>query len=178
MNTYIVLFRGINVSGQKKMLMAELRDLLSEIGFNKVLTYIQSGNIVLKSEMTASEVEERIHTAILSHFGYDVPIVVRTPYEIQKIIDACPHHGEKKEKSYFTVLKTEPSQEAIEELQKIDYPNEEIVVTKACVYGFFALGAGKAKFNNNLVEQKLKVQATSRNFRTMMKLLSLSSDID
>ena len=104
--------------------------------------------------------------------------MVRTPTEMQNIMDKCPYNDEKREKCYFTILKTEPSREAISELEKLEYPDEEFVVTKECVYGYFAWGAGKAKFSNNLVERKLKVQATSRNFRTMMKLLSLCSDFD
>lgn len=160
------------------MPMAELRELLNKSKFKNVKTYIQSGNIVLKSDKPSQEVDQNIHDGIKSKYGYDVPIVVRTPSEMQKIMDACPYEGEKKEQSYFTILKTKPSEEAIETLNEVVYPNEEFVVTETCVYGHFALGAGKAKFSNNLVERKLKVQATSRNYRTMMKLLSLSTDLD
>lgn len=178
MKTYIILLRGINVSGQKKMPMAELRELLNKQGYESVTTYIQSGNIILRSILTASKVELNIHKAIESHFGYDVSIVVRTPAKLEEIMNKCPYEEEKREKSYFTILKSKPTNDAIQVLEKVNYPNEEFVVTKNCVYGYFALGAGKAKFNNNLVERKLKVKATSRNYRTMMKLLSLSSDLE
>ena len=178
MNTYIALLRGINVSGQKKIPMAELRKLLSDSGFKNVQTYIQSGNAIFQSsEENKSVLENTIQKAVLSHFGFDVPILVRTETEIQNILETCPFFEEKKTNSYFSLLHSIPNKSLIEETHLISYPNEEFHITNHCVYFFSSAGYGNAKCNNNFFERKLKVSATTRNYKTMVKLLSLCAEI-
>lgn len=74
MEKYIVLLRGINVSGKNKLPMAELRDLLNNLDFKNVETYIQSGNIILESNKTKSVICKLIKKKIFAQFGYDVPV--------------------------------------------------------------------------------------------------------
>ena len=176
MQTYIALLRGINVSGQKKVPMAELREVLTKTGFSEVQTYIQSGNVVFKSsERDTNSLEERIKTAIKTHFGFDVPTLVKTHLDIEVILESCPFSEDKKEKSYFTLLHSKPEVGIVNEVSKLIYPNEEFTITNQCVYFYCATGYGRAKMNNNFFERKLKVSATTRNYKTMLKLLSLST---
>ena len=176
MNTYIALLRGINVGGHKKTPMAELRSHLGKLGFENVQTYIQSGNIVLQSKIESkAKIENLISDSILDHFGFEVPVVVKTHSELLSILDQCPFSKEKKENSYFSLLYKQPDNSSIEEANKISYPNEEIVVTTNCIYFYCSMGYGRAKFNSNLFEKTLKTKFTARNYRTMMKLLELSS---
>ncbi len=175
--TYIALLRGINVSGQKKVPMAELRALLSEEGLANVRTYIQSGNVIFQSsEQNISQLELRIHNAIKSHFGFEVPILVKTPEQMQEIFDTCPFPEEKKINSYFMLLYATPDSQLVAEVSKLTYPNEEFIITNTCIYFYCAVGYGKAKFGNNFFERKLKLTATARNYKTMVKLLSLSTE--
>ena len=174
MKTFIALLRGINVGGHKKILMADLRALLESKGLINVQTYIQSGNVVFNSFVKASECEELISKAIQKKYGWEVPVLVRTPNEIKNIMNNCPFSEEKKQKSYFTLLSEAPDQDLIEETQSMSYPNEEFIITYSCIY-FYSENYGKTKFNNNFFERKLKVRTTARNYRTMMKLVSLSS---
>ena len=175
MKTYIALHRGINVSGHKKILMADLRLLLEKLGLQNLQTYIQSGNVVFSSSEKQQDLETTIHEAILKKYGWEVPILVKTASEINSILDDCPFPQEKKEKSYFVLLQSVPSFSTISETKKINYPNEEFVITNSCVYLFSELGAAKAKLSTNLFERKLKVKATARNYNTMVKLLSMAS---
>ena len=79
MNTYISLLRGINVSGQKKILMAELKALYEDLGFTNVKTYIQSGNVVFEyKETEASTLQEMIFAKINNHYGFEVPNLILT----------------------------------------------------------------------------------------------------
>ena len=79
MKTYIALLRGINVGGHKKVSMAHLRDVLTKSGLENVKTYIQSGNVIFQSlKENKGELEVLIHNAIMAHFGFDVPILVRS----------------------------------------------------------------------------------------------------
>jgi len=178
MKTYIALLRGINVGGHKKISMAELRELLSKVGLKDVQTYIQSGNVVFKSsEGNKEKLKLKIHNAIKKHFGFEVPVLVKTPERLQQIFDECPFPEEKKVNSYFTALYTIPDNNLVEGVSQISYPNEEFVITESCIYYFCSVGYGNAKFNSNFFERKLKTTATARNYRTMVKLIAMSSVI-
>ena len=177
MNTFIALLRGINVSGQKKVPMVELRSLLSDLGLKNVQTYIQSGNVIFQSsEENRTALENLIQKAILSHFGFEVPVLVRTATEIKDILDACPFLEEKKMNGYFTLLHSAPDTSLIKETHLISYPNEEFHITSQCVYFYSTSGYGNAKCNNNFFERKLKIDATTRNYKTIVKLLSLCAE--
>jgi len=178
MITYIALLRGINVGGHKKVPMAELREVLTKSGLENVKTYIQSGNIVCDyKKIDNSELEVIIKNAIAAHFDFEVPVFVRTPIELKAIFDACPFPEEEKVESYFTLLQKTPLFELVEEVGKKSYPNEKFRVTGDCIYFFSSIGYGKAKYNNNFFEKKLKVSATARNYKTMVKLLEMTGII-
>lgn len=170
MTKYIVLLRGINVSGKNKLPMKDLRELLNSSGFQNVQTYIQSGNIVLDSDQSAKEVEEGITKSIKAQFGYDVPAFAYTVGDWKQILKDCPYEeGEKK--IYFTFLDRIPEMTEIE-IKKAE--TDEFTIANNMVY-LFCLSYGKTKLSNNLFENKLKVNATSRNFRTVNKLLELTT---
>jgi len=175
MKTYIALLRGINVSGHKKILMADLRILLEKSGLQDVKTYIQSGNVICSSSEKKEVVSKIISDAILKQYGWEVPVLVLNSTEIKSVFNNCPFSEEKKEKSYFILLKSRPTNEVILETIKLSSLNEEFVITGFCVYIYYSLGAGKSKLGINFFERKLKVKGTSRNFRTMKKLLEMSS---
>ena len=88
MNTYIVLLKGINVGGHKKVPMAELRELLSKLGFENVHTYIQSGNVILQSlEKNTLKIEETIKNAMLDYFGFVVSVLVISRPNLKRVFD-------------------------------------------------------------------------------------------
>ena len=177
MKKYIAFIRGINVCGQKKVPMVELRGLFQHLNFNNVQTYIQSGNVIFQSiEINKTVLENSIQKAMLSHFGFDVSVLVRTSVDIKTIMDSCPFSDEKKLNSHFTLLHTTPNEKLKDETSLINYPNEEFLITDRCVYFFSSSGYGNAKCNNNFFECKLKVSATTRNYNTMIKLLSLCAE--
>jgi uncharacterized protein (DUF1697 family) len=174
MKTFIVLLRGINVGGHKKVPMAELRELLSKRGFDTVKTYIQSGNIMLQSSGDKIEIELKVKEAIQSHFGFDILVIVRTRTDLMRIFDACPFSEEKKENSYFVLLSEIPKPELVAEVMKITHDNEVFSVIDDCIYFHSSVGYGNSKFNMNSFEKKLKVRATSRNYKTTVKLIAMS----
>lgn len=181
MQTYIALLRGINVSGVKKIKMADLRIMMSDIGFIDVLTYIQSGNVIFKSETANShDLAQEINTGIQDVFKFDVPVLVKTRDEIVRILDGSPYKKSEDleaNKIYYTLLKNSPEQNNLVALDQNNYPNELFTIHDDCVYLNCINGAGKSKLTNNVIERKLKVQATSRNHRTMLKLLDLASEV-
>lgn len=175
MKTYIALLKGINVGGHKKVPMADLRDLLSKSGFEDVKTYIQSGNVILKySEENTQNIETIIQKVISTYFGFEVSVLVRDREHLKRIFDNCPFTEEKKSKSYFTMLKDTPNNELVKIASEKVYDGEEYYIINDCIYFYCEKGYGKAKFNMNFFERKLKTTATARNYNTMVKLLSLS----
>ncbi|MEN1784038.1 MAG: DUF1697 domain-containing protein [Bacteroidota bacterium] len=175
MNTYIVFLRGINVSGQKTLKMVALKQALEEEGFVKVQTYIQSGNLVLRSSGTSKQVSKQISALIFDKFAYKVPALVTTAAAIKAILSINPFKtvGEPK-KLFFTLLFLTPAQTAAETFNALQFKTESFYLTENCVYLYCKVGAGKAKLNNNLIEQKLCVTATTRNLRTLEKMIALA----
>ncbi|MEO0573487.1 MAG: DUF1697 domain-containing protein [Bacteroidota bacterium] len=178
MKTYIAFLRGINVSGQKKIKMADLRASLQRQGLKNVHTYIQSGNVIF--DVLSTEVKElgtQIEKTIEADFGFEVPVLLKAPKEIQGIVDNNPFKGEIDPKGlYFALLHKAPSNELISSFQELKFDNEDFHYTDGCVYLNCKLGAGKAKLNNNLIENKLKVTATTRNLNTMRKMIALTQN--
>lgn len=177
MKTYIALLRGINVGGQKKIKMADLRQALEKTGFLDVTTYIQSGNIIFndeKEDITA--LSDKISKTILDSFGFNVPVLVKTAKEIKDILNQNPFVEDELNVNYYILLKNIPDATLVETLGKEDYPDEAIAITNSCVYLHSLKGYRNAKFSNNYIERKLKVSATARNQRTMQKLLALSQN--
>jgi uncharacterized protein (DUF1697 family) len=108
MNTFISMLRGINVSGQKKIRMVELRDLYASLNLVDVETYVQSGNVVFDStESDASKLAELIEARIEKTYGYAVPVFIRDGNDFQRIVVSNPFLNERNEdpaKLYVTFL--------------------------------------------------------------------------
>ncbi|MFP3339017.1 DUF1697 domain-containing protein, partial [Micrococcus sp. SIMBA_131] len=73
MTTYVGLLRGVNVGGQNKINMSELRDALSSEGFQHVKTYIQSGNVLFQSEEPEALLRKKMEETIRKQFELKVP---------------------------------------------------------------------------------------------------------
>ena len=172
---FVALLRGINVSGQKKIKMADLRNSLSKGGIEDVQTYIQSGNIVFRSIVSDTyKMEKSIHKIIQEDFGFDVPVIVLSKAKLDAVLSNNPFtDSEKIEKSYYTILEKIPTKEALDRLYEKSYEPEEFHYADGVVYLYSPAGAAKSKLSNNLFESKLKMHATTRNGRTLHTLKSM-----
>jgi uncharacterized protein (DUF1697 family) len=176
MKKFIALLRGINVSGQKKIKMSDLKLLFGKIGFQNVETYIQSGNVIFSSkEKSVKKLESNISSGIKSKYGFDVRVFVIRPDEIEYVLRDNPFIKKKKaiEKLYVTFLTDKPNSENIKMLGTKDFSPEEYIIDGKFIYLFYPNGAGKAKLNNNLLESKLRLPATTRNWNTIKALSEL-----
>lgn len=180
MQTYIAILRGINVSGQKIIKMAELREHLSSLGLTNLSTYIQSGNIVFQSNAEENVVlEDKIHKNIKANYGFDVPVIVRSKQEWQLIIDRFPFNIKHCDVTRlgFTFLKNKPAHFPLEEIAKFKAAKDEVVYEDKEIYLHIPDGFGKSKLTVNVLERKLKVSATTRNWKTTQKLLEMAMDL-
>lgn len=108
MNTYVILMRGINVGGKNKIPMRELKLRLEEQGFAHVTTYIQSGNVILKSNLDAKTLAQEIETMLSKKFELDSPaikVLVLARNQFQAVIDNKPEgFGEEPEKYHSDAI--------------------------------------------------------------------------
>ncbi len=141
-----------------------------------MVTYIQSGNIIFKSpEKSIDEITAVIKKAIAGAYGFEVPVFVLTRKMLTQVYESYALSPEHLASSYFTLLHTVPSTEDRALVNNLELPNEHIVATENCVYIYPEKGYGKAKATNTFFEKKLNVVATTRNYKTIVKLLELSS---
>lgn len=179
MKTFIALLRGINVAGQKKIKMAELREILSQSGLSQVQTYIQSGNIVFQSKMDLiPDLENLIRKSIKDHYDFDVPTIVLTLDYLKEADQSNPYVKEAQEKgsmTFITFLAQQPTEENIAILKSKNYAPDIWELKSKNLYLYCPNGAGNSKISNNLFENKLKVSATTRNFKTVWKLIEMAS---
>jgi len=175
---YISILRGINVSGQKKIKMADLKSLYEELGFNNVVTYIQSGNIIFSNSDGAEvDLKFQIEKAIERKYKFFVPVVIRRKYEILDVINNIPFEnidlGQNEAKVFVTFLSEKPLKPRIGELMRHVNPPEEMVICNKEIYLYCPDGYGKTKLSNVFIERKLDVVATTRNWKTIKKLYTL-----
>lgn len=177
--TLLSILRGINVGGRRKILMADLKDLYEALNFTEVTTYIQSGNVVFQTEEKGSNtaIANKINTAIANKYDFDVPILVRTKAEIENTIATNPFvkNDEVDSKTlHVTFLAEMPEQDKIDAIKSLDFSPDafEIIGTDVFIQ---CEKYGRTKLNNNFFEKKLKVSATTRNWKTVNKLLEMSN---
>ncbi len=151
--------------------MAEFREILNELGFQNVQTYIQSGNIILDSEETKEIVCHKIKEAIATKFGYDVPVLARTPEEWKSTLENYPFSQENEKIVAFTFL-DRVTKESVIEVNGIN--EDKYKIADDVVYLYCPSSFGKTKLTNSVIEKKLKVTATTRNLKTTLKLLILA----
>lgn len=182
MHTYIALLRGINVSGQKKIKMADLREHLAELPFQDIQTYIQSGNILFKAAASEpAQLTALIRAKILEKYGFEVPTLVVTAKYISTVLANSPFRDDSEithDRIYLTFLAEHPQPENLKKLDGIDYPPERFHLNDQVIYFYSPNSYGRAKMNNNFFEKKLKVAATTRNWRTSQKLIDMAGEIE
>ena len=175
--SYAVLLRGVTPSGKNKVPMAGLREALAQTPLGEVSTYIQSGNVLVRSELPPTRIEKIVHDAIAENFGGDLAIMALTGDELQALLDRNPFAGEETSRMYFTVLSEMPKQDRIEQFAVTDFSPDRIQIIGRMVYSLYATKHSDSKFNNNVFERMLKVSATTRNWNTMTALIKRCAEL-
>ena len=178
MMEYVSILRGINVGGNKKVKMTELKSLYEVNGFQNIRMYIQSGNVAFSSHSeNKMEIKNKIENFISSNYDFEVPVMVRTKEEIDFIYDNSPFVESLDEqndtKILISFLSNTPKEKDIKNLMTYVKEPESLVVMNDFVYLHAPNGYGKSKLSNNFLESKLKVLATTRNYKTLKALREL-----
>lgn len=173
MKSYIVLLRGIMPGGKNKVPMSELREILKADGFEKVSTYIQSGNVLLSTSMPEKKIKDKVHNLIKENIGAEIEVVVSTSSKLKKILEGNPFKDEDIYRVFFCIFGSKPAAAKIKKVSDMDFYPENLVINKDSAYMFIPGNAARSKLSNNFLEKNLDISATTRNFNTLSKLIEL-----
>jgi uncharacterized protein (DUF1697 family) len=175
--TYIAFLKGVNVSGQKLIKMAELRAMLEKLGYKNVRTYIQSGNVIFEAAKTKNEtLAKKVEKDMFKYLGYEVTVVIRSSDDIKSIIAAYPFSKIKNHDQYrvnVAFLSAEPEKANIKELEILSTDDEMFKVKRSDCYVIYRQGFPDTLTGKNIIEKKLRVKATVRNWNTVNKILTV-----
>lgn len=171
------MLRGINVGGHHKIQMAGLKALLEEAGLKKITTYIQSGNIVFENNhLLPAEISQLIASKIQERYHFTVPVITRTLAEMAELITQSPwpdNEHPDTDKLLVTFLEQIPPPEALNKIDATLYTPDKFLVQGQELLVYCPNGYGNTKLTNGLFEKKLKITATTRNWRTVNELFRI-----
>ena len=180
---YVALLRGINVGGNNMIKMETLRATFESLGFDNVKSYINSGNLafecrslnVSKGVSPDTDLAGKIHDAILRDFGFDISVIVRSMAEIEEIIANNPFAGqfEKDKDVHVFFLNAELDEDNKVLLLQQCNENELYAIYKRHVFSLLKISILDSAVGKGFIDKKLKVAATSRNWRTVNKIADM-----
>ena len=168
------LLRAINVGG-RKLLMTDLARIATVVGFDQPQTLLASGNVVFGTERSNSEAERRLEAAILDDQSLATDVMVRDLAELRAVMSANPfplQAAEEPSRLLVLFLKGEP----VGELDGLTFActlGEELRPGPGCLYLWYPQGVGVSKLTNGVIERKLGLRGTARNWNTVGKLAEL-----
>lgn len=174
---WVALLRGVNVGGSRRVAMADLRALLTGLGYTDVTTYVQSGNAVFTAEepdgdRVARAVEQRVDAEL----GLDVTVIVRSREELAAVVAANPYPDlvDAPTTLHVMFLAGPVRQDAFAGIDLASFAPEEVRAGDRVLYLRCPFGLGRSRLVAELTERRLGVRATMRNWRTVTKLLELA----
>lgn len=170
------LLRAVNVGG-RKLLMADLRRIAAAAGFDSPSTLLASGNLLFGTDLDPHLAERTLEAAIHADVGLAADVMVRDLQQLRAVIAANPfprQAAEEPNRLMTTFLTGEP-QGDLSVLASACVAGEEVRLGPGCLYIWFPAGAGTSKLSNVVIERRLKVRGTARNWNTVGKLATLLS---
>lgn len=167
---HVALLRGINVGGNNKLPMKDLVAIFEAAGCTDVKTYIASGNVVFDCASVAA-LGAKIEKSIEKKLKLKIPVVLRTDKELAAAVKHNPFDDD----VFVMFLANQPTRAAVASLDPHRSPPDEFVVVGREVY-LSVVSAAKTKLTNAYFDRALDTVSTSRNLRTVKKLVEMSAD--
>jgi uncharacterized protein (DUF1697 family) len=168
---YVGFLRGVNVGGRNRLPMAELRTLAESLGYADVRTFIQSGNLVFSASGRVAPAA--LEAAIATHFGLEVPVVLRTAAELEAAVRANPFAAADLSRLHVGFMAGPPAASGLAVLERAPFLPEEFAVQGADVYLYLPEGVARTKLPRYL-ERRLGLPMTVRNWKTLGSLAELA----
>src|SRR4051812_5769091 len=177
MTGYIALLRAVNVAGHNKIGMADLRELLTELGFADARSLLQSGNLLFQSALgTSAEVERVLERGARKRLGLETDFFARTAKDWKKLVADNPFPEQaQRDPGHLVVmfLKDAPPRENVAALEKAIVGREVVRAKGRHAYIVYPDGIGRSRLTTALIEKKLDTRGTGRNWNTVLKLGAL-----
>jgi len=167
---YVALLRGINVGGNKKVPMAELRTLAQQLGWANVVTYIQSGNVVFTAAGDQAAAERQLEQAIERHFGFVVPVIVRSGTAWQRAAASCAFAEAAEQRPHLVHLgfsKHKPRAGAAKDLAPYCTAGERIALRGDAIWVDYPEGVARSKLTPAVLDRTIGSTVTMRNCKTV-----------
>ncbi len=167
----VALLRGINLGPKRRVPMADLRELMGELGYEDVRTVLASGNVVFTGPK--AKAREKLEAALADRYGFNVDVVLRTMKELHAVVDAEPYGKQVDNPSrYFVVfLPTAPNAKALEALEAQDFAPDSFQANGRELYAWCPEGMQDSRLMRALSKPAVAETATVRNMETVKKLL-------
>ena len=182
MAVVISMLRGVNLGPHNRISMDALRGLYESLKLKDPRTYVQSGNVVFRSdEPDLVQLARRIETAIEKKFGFHSDVILRTTAQMREAIARNPFAGKRyaePARLLVTFLEAEPAREAVEKVRQIKTDPEELQVAGREVYIYFHGGMGRSKLNWLQIAKLLGSTGTGRNWNSVIKLLEMAESLE
>ena len=174
--TYVALLRGINLGACRRVQMTVLRALLEERGHGDVATYLQSGNVVLRSGLGAAALETRLERELADGLGFDVDVLVRTGAELRAIVKRNPLAEIARDPTRYlvTFLRAKPDKALAARLAALEPAPEQVVAAGRELYSWHPGGIGRSPLAKQLLPKALGGSASARNWRVVEHLCELA----
>jgi len=165
----VVLLRAANLGARNRVPMATFRAILEEVGGEDVRTYVQSGNAVLRTRLSAAALEAAVESGIRRELGHELTVVVRTAAQMRRVAGDSPFT-----EAHVAFLAAKPAAARVRALESRDFRADRAKVVGKDVYLHYPTGVGRSPLSNATIERILGVPATTRNWRTVTALAELS----
>jgi uncharacterized protein (DUF1697 family) len=175
---YVALLRSVNIGGYGRIKMNDLRESFTALGYDDVITYIQSGNVLFStSSRSEKAIVDAIEGQLAEDFGDSPAVLLRTVSELRRIGAASPYAKAEADpaRHHVTFLATAPPKDVLKGLQLPPSGKDELVVDGREVYVHTPRGYAETKFTGTFLERRLGVVSTTRNWNSVTKLCELAA---
>jgi uncharacterized protein (DUF1697 family) len=179
MRTNVAFLRAVNVGGTGKLPMAELKAMLEERGFEEVRTVLQSGSVVFRARGDSAGVGRALTEGLADRFGLTSEVIVRTAKEWRRTVADNPYAKDAADdpaRMHVMPLSAPPAAGALDALRAAIKGPETVELKGDTLYAVYPDGMGHSKLTLALIERKLGVKTTARNWNTVQKILALFED--
>lgn len=166
----MVLLRGVNVGGNNKVPMAQLKAACETAGFGNVRTYLNSGNVVLDGAGTAASVEAKVEALLAKHFQVEVPVIVRTAAQWPKYVAANPFPKAQAKFLHLGLSKSKPDPACAEVLQARASAAEKVRLVGDGLWVDYHESVGRSKLTPAAIDKAVGSPTTLRNWTTVQQL--------
>lgn len=172
---YAAFLRAVNV-GSRLVAMAELRVVAASVGLKNVRTLLQSGNLVFETSKGRTAIERGLRRAVEQHFGFDVPVLLRSRPDLNAVIRTNPFAAEARDdpgRLVVVFLMSRPSAATERALRTAIVGRERVVLRGDSLYAYYPDGQGRSKLTPAVIERNLGASGTARNWNTITKLATM-----